>query len=93
VPEASLQSRIAPWKHKSDLSLIGGTRQGSFRPGQLRRALAPVGDVLATGELRRRNHHRVPVLFLYLTGAAKENFSRQRSVPRRQAARQRCNVA
>src|SRR5260370_40222813 len=45
-------------------------------------------SVLSRGECRRR-YHCAPVFFLYLTGAAKENFVIARSPRRASAARRR----
>jgi hypothetical protein len=39
-----------------------------------RSAVARWPKVLSTGESRYNRYHRAPVFFLYLTGAAKENF-------------------
>src|SRR5258708_1851008 len=53
-----------------------------------RQAVAQGPKVLLKGECRCDRYHRAPVFFLYLTGAAKENFAippspRQASAARR----------
>src|SRR5260221_4160115 len=48
-------------------------------------AVAKWPKVLSTGECRSHRYHCAPVFFLYLTGAAKENFASARS-PRQASA-------